>query len=614
MDLSIVSGTYNRLLFLKSMVKSIRNSVKDLLGLEYEIVLVDGGSTDGTIKWCQSQPDVVLIQQGQLLGAVKAFNAGAYAATGKYVIMANDDIEFVDNSIVLAYSYMEVNTPDCGVGCFFQDRDRQHLDYNDPNRWFVETMPAVTQDKKQVHVYYGQVCIVPKWLGDLVGWWCKEENFIIHGFTEGLHTYGGDNELSANIIDLGFKVSPIPNTKIMDKEADDDLRKMNNIGGAKSPKAVRGHHPDSWMWGKRWLRRNERIGFANLAGPIIKNKPQIARPNGTEWPMKERILYLPIFEQGWQVQKEQKRGLRDALAQKGVAIEYDYFSAYHQKGKDQMMNNIYSACDNLKPTIILFQLHNSDYINPGDLNNIKNITNAKMVNWNGDYWPDQLLDQKGLELAGSFDLMTSVNRDVVEKHQQAGINTKYWQIGWEPEGRGYEPEKQYDIVFLASGYSSKRQELGKFLKSLSYNVGLYGNGWPNNWSEGENLYNFKEACKVYRGAKIAIGDSQWPDSGFVSNRIFQILAAGNCVLCHQWFRGIELLGLQHDHNCIIWDELFDLEQKLKYRLNNKYEQELKKIAKSGEQLALEKHSFESRVNELWEMLNINQPQEENWRW
>ncbi len=43
--------------------------------------------------------------------------------------------------------------------------------------------------------------------------------------------------------------------------------------------------------------------------------------------MKERVLYLPIFEQGWQVQKEQKRGLRDALAKRAIVIEYDYFSA-----------------------------------------------------------------------------------------------------------------------------------------------------------------------------------------------------------------------------------------------------------------------------------------------
>jgi len=589
------------------MVKSIHNSVKELYGLEYEIVLVDGGSTDGTIQWCQSQPKIRLIQQGQLLGAVKAFNEGAYAATGKYVVMANDDIEFVRNSIALAYTHMEVNTPHCGIGCFYQNRNGRD--------WHVESMPAVTLDRKQVHVYYGQVCIVQKWLGDLVGWWCREENFVVHGFDKGLHTYGGDNELSANVIDLGYDISPILGAKILDKEANDDLRLSNNIGGTNSPEAVKGHHPDSWKWGKRWLRRNERIGYRNLAGPIIRNKLQISKPEGTEWPMKERILYLPIFEQGWQVQKEQKRGLRDALAKKAIVREYDYFSAQNTIGNSRMMAELISICKQFRPTIILTQLHNDDYISPEDIATLKSLTNAKMANWNGDYWPDQLLDDKGLKLARSFDLMTTVNRDVMEKHQAKDINTRYWQIGWEPDGRGHEPEANYDIVFLASGYSSSRQDLGKFLMDLPYNIGIYGHGWPEGYSQGENLYNFKEACKVYRGAKIAIGDSQWPDSGFVSNRIFQILAAGNCALCHQWFRGIEELGLKDGENCFIWDDIAGLERLLRFWLSPETDYLLPEMAKSGEQLALEKHSFDNRVDELWEMMGINEPEEEEvWRW
>jgi spore maturation protein CgeB len=209
--------------------------------------------------------------------------------------------------------------------------------------------------------------------------------------------------------------------------------------------------------------------------------------------------------------------------------------------------------------------------------------------------------------------MTSVTRDVVEKHQKVGINTRYWQIGWEPDGRNHRPDVFHDVVFLASGYSSARQALGKDLMGLSYEVGIYGNAWPEGVSKGENLYNFREACKIYRGAKIAIGDSQWPDSGFVSNRIFQILAAGNCILCHQWFRDYEKLGLIDNVNCIIWKDKQDLQDKLKYWLTGANEQRRVEIAAAGEQLALSHHSFDSRVAELWEMLGINS-QEESWRW
>ena len=99
--------------------------------------------------------------------------------------MDKDDIEFVGDGILQAWIYMQ-NNPDCGCGCFFQDRNGRD--------WHVESMPAVSQQGEQTHVPYGQVCMVPRWLGERVGWW-----------GDYLHTYGGDNELSAQILTLGYK-------------------------------------------------------------------------------------------------------------------------------------------------------------------------------------------------------------------------------------------------------------------------------------------------------------------------------------------------------------------------------------------------------------------------
>src|SRR5689334_7817208 len=96
--ISLVSGTVNRLSFLKNMLGSFRSCL--LVGIEYEIIIVDGGSTDGTITWCKSQPDITLIEQGEKRGAIAAFDAGAYAANGEYVLLANDDIEFLAGSVL----------------------------------------------------------------------------------------------------------------------------------------------------------------------------------------------------------------------------------------------------------------------------------------------------------------------------------------------------------------------------------------------------------------------------------------------------------------------------------------------------------------------------------
>jgi glycosyltransferase involved in cell wall biosynthesis len=307
MDISIVSGTYNRIDSLKRMVRSVRKSlqypVKNLYGFSYEIVLVDGGSNDGTQEWCKNQSDINLIEHGELKGAVKAFNDGAIAARGKWVILANDDIEFVENSIYESWLLVS-DIENLGMGCFYQNRDKKD--------WHVEGMPVVI-DGEQANLPYGQVCIVPKWLGDKVGWW-----------GDYLHTYGGDNELTSKIYELGFKVQPFVDCKIKDHEIDDGLRKINNIEGKKDPKAVLGHHPDSFAWGKRWKK-------GRLVGPIVSFSPKLE----SQTIKKNRVLYLPIYEQGWTVQKEQKRGLREGFVSNNCALkELDYFEIFSQKGKN----------------------------------------------------------------------------------------------------------------------------------------------------------------------------------------------------------------------------------------------------------------------------------------
>jgi hypothetical protein len=591
MDISIVSGTYNRLSYLTKMVESGRQSLGSFHGLSHEFVLVDGGSTDGTLDWIGQQPDCRLIEHGALRGAVKAFNDGAYAANGQYVILANDDIEFLRDTIYLGWLYMQ-NNPLCGIGCFYQDRNG--LD------WHVERMatlvPVGNNEHRPQTGYYGQVCIVPKWLGDEVGWW-----------GDYLHTYGGDNEISCNVYEVGYRVEPVPGTRIHDAEAADELRRINNVDGAKDPRAVYGQHRDSYAWGRKW-RKPE---YGGLTGPTARDVPIYTNPLTP----RDRVVYLPIYEPGFEIQKQQKRGLREALAKAALVAEFDYVTEFRSGGKALMLANLQRLISKIDPTIVLTQLHNGANIDQNDIASLRMIApKARFVNWNGDYWPDNLLSDDGIKLARSFDLMTTVNRDVNEKYLRLGINSAYWQIGYEPDGVGHEPDTFDDVVFLANGYSPDRQAFVKRLKSLNgFSFGLYGAGWPSGWAKGNTLYNFIEGCKIYRGAKISIGDSQWPDSGFVSNRVFQALAAGGSALAHQWFRGMEELGLTDGETCLVWSNFKELEDKIRYYLRNEAERQA--IAKAGVKLALERHSFDIRVQELLEVLGKNERVEagEYWR-
>lgn len=97
-QVSVVLGTYNRLPFLKSTIDSVRSSRIDV---PYEIIVVDGGSKDGTVEWLTAQDDIITIVQHNrevLEGKARRkrswgyfMNLGFKCAEGRYICLISDD-------------------------------------------------------------------------------------------------------------------------------------------------------------------------------------------------------------------------------------------------------------------------------------------------------------------------------------------------------------------------------------------------------------------------------------------------------------------------------------------------------------------------------------------
>src|SRR4030042_1749906 len=172
MNLSIVTGTYNRLPFLQSFMTSCRSQIPR--GISYEFCICDGGATDGTLGWLKEQSDVVLLEHGELRGAIKAFNDAAKLATGDFLLIANDDIEILPGSIMRGLSYM-INYTQVGAGCFYQDRAGLGT--------HVEVMTTRNEDGTPGSTPYLQVGLIPRFLWEYCGGW---GDF-------GARAYGGGN-------------------------------------------------------------------------------------------------------------------------------------------------------------------------------------------------------------------------------------------------------------------------------------------------------------------------------------------------------------------------------------------------------------------------------------
>ena len=111
MGISFCIATYNRLKSITRLVESLRKGFEDYPN---EIIVADGGSTDGTIKYLKSFGDIKIIEQNELSGSVKAFNEGFKIATQNYLFPLSDDLELVAPVIIKACNLMD-KEPNIGL-------------------------------------------------------------------------------------------------------------------------------------------------------------------------------------------------------------------------------------------------------------------------------------------------------------------------------------------------------------------------------------------------------------------------------------------------------------------------------------------------------------------
>lgn len=241
-DLSILFGTYNRRDSLERCVTSI---LRESPGLDIEIVIVDGGSTDGSWSWLNSwlnsempgwmsrlapsgdvdgrRVSVVFMLERERRGAVAAFNWGWTATLGRHVAIVNDDVELHQQCLTRAVQILD---DDPRVGQIALAYRYAHQHEGRPPR--VYSVHGKT---------YANLGVIRRSVGEA----CERIQGGI--WNPRYHTYAGDTELSCWVHKLGWRVQGLHGPCATDYEIKDELRATNNDG-----RNVR----DSKEFGQRW--------------------------------------------------------------------------------------------------------------------------------------------------------------------------------------------------------------------------------------------------------------------------------------------------------------------------------------------------------------------------
>lgn len=215
--MSVVMGTLNRLPFLQRAYQSIFDAVGDLPN---EIIIIDGGSTDGTQEYlkrmAQLNHRLRVVEQTSRTGAVVAYNLGFSMATGEYVAAFNDDAVYVGRPLAGAFLVMRKNSTIGQVAIPFVT---EKIAPTEAPSAHPRGTPRVAEVNLEHYgrVPYANFGVIRRALGNRLGWWGD------------YYQYAGDTHLSAAVWYAGLKVHPLrPETgSLIHYELQDDTRLPN---------------------------------------------------------------------------------------------------------------------------------------------------------------------------------------------------------------------------------------------------------------------------------------------------------------------------------------------------------------------------------------------------
>jgi glycosyltransferase involved in cell wall biosynthesis len=197
---SVIVPTYNRKPILTKCLRSLEQQVlpPDSPVKDYEIVVVDDGSTDGTVAWLQAEaaafPHVRLFEQDHQ-GPAIARNTGVYKSQGEIILFVDSDLVVLpdylhQHGIALQQAFAEkgddsvftygriVNT------CNFEDPTSEKYKLTDYSRAFFAT---------------GNVAIARRWL-EKAGYF--DPQFTLYGWE--------DLELGVRLKAVGVTLVKVP--------------------------------------------------------------------------------------------------------------------------------------------------------------------------------------------------------------------------------------------------------------------------------------------------------------------------------------------------------------------------------------------------------------------
>lgn len=276
MDVSVCIVSWNTKDILRECIESIRQKTS---GIDYEIIIVDNASSDGSANMVQEEfPQCTLIANLENLGFARANNLAARRASGEYIFYLNPDTTLVTNALKGMFEFLEKNEEYGAVGCQLTNPDlrvyyscagtfptpfNELCDLLGLNR-FLRPLRCFSsreldywdhRDSRPVDCLSG-ACIMIR----------KSLNESLKGFDNSLFMYSEDVDLCYRVLLKGFKIFFLSTETIIHYEGSSSDKRTD-----KHFAVVRKKECDYYFLLKHFgVLKAKRYKIAVLAGSILR--------------------------------------------------------------------------------------------------------------------------------------------------------------------------------------------------------------------------------------------------------------------------------------------------------------------------------------------------------
>lgn len=240
-QVSVIIVNYNT----KNLTTNVIQSVIDKTeSIEYEIIVVDNSSQDGSVEELKKtfQNKIIIIESNKNLGFGKANNLAIKQAKGKYIFLLNSDTKLISNAVKIFYDYMEQNEQ-VGLCCgnlydeknMPQDSCDFHMYKNNIISYFCWRLFGAF-----LHIIYGKKVMDFNYSNKTrnIAWCLGADMFIstsvlshVGLFDENLFMFYEDMDLCFRIRKKSYLIKSLPQVKIIHfggKSSNNNIEKLKN--------------------------------------------------------------------------------------------------------------------------------------------------------------------------------------------------------------------------------------------------------------------------------------------------------------------------------------------------------------------------------------------------